>query len=151
MLEKDADGRQASYLAREDDWRWVRDLERRDLVVPVVGNLAGERALAAIGADARRRGLKVSAFYTSNVEDYLLRDGSFAQYARTVAGLPHDARTVIIRSWFGRGWRTPLPQSLPGYNSTQLLQPMDDFIAESGRGLYDDYEALVRRSTIALR
>lgn len=151
VLEKDAEGRRASYLAREEDWRVVRDLQRRDLVIPVVGNLAGPHAVRAIGDDVRRRGERVSLLYTSNVEDYLLRDGSFGAWAQSVAALPYYAGSVIVRSYFGRGYRTPLPQTMPGYNSTQLLQPVADFVAESARGAYDGYESLVRRSTIPLR
>jgi hypothetical protein len=128
VQERDLEGRQASYLAREADFQFVKQLEARDLVIPVVGNLAGDDALAAIGRDVRERGERVSVFYVSNVEDYLLRDGSFATYARTVAGLPRDGRSVMIRSWFGGSRGMPHPQGVPGYFSTQLMQSMDAFV-----------------------
>ena len=42
--------------------------------MPVVGNLAGPTALAAIGTVLKRRGEPLSALYTSNVEFYLARE-----------------------------------------------------------------------------
>ena len=131
VQERDLEGRQASYLAREADFQFLKELQRRDLVIPVVGNLAGEHALAAIGRDVKARGERVSTFYVSNVEDYLLRDGSFATYARTVAALPRDAKSVMIRSWFGGSRGMPHPQGVPGYASTQLLQSMEAFVRAS--------------------
>ena len=58
-------------------------------MVPVVGDLAGQHALAAIGGEIEGRGGRdISFFYTSNVEFYLVQDRSFHQYARTVAAPP---------------------------------------------------------------
>ena len=143
LLERDLDDRPSSFMATEELFNVVRDLQRRGLVVPVVGDFAGDHALAAIGQEVRRRGLKVSAFYTSNVEQYLLRDGSFDRYAATVAKLPHDTRTVMIRSYFSGGFRPALPQTVPGYASTQLVQPMTSFVAEHAKGAYTSYADVV--------
>ena len=150
VLERDREGRPGSYLAREPDFQFVKDLQRRNLVVPVVGNLAGPHALAAIGRLVRERGERVSAFYTSNVEDYLLRDGSFPQYARTVAALPRDERSVIIRSYFGR-FGGPHPHAVEGYASTQLLQSMEAFAADVAEGGYESYRELVLRNPLPPR
>jgi hypothetical protein len=142
VLETDRAGRRASYLAREEDFRFVREMERRNLVVPVVGNLAGPHALAAIGRDAAARGLRISALYASNVEFYLMREGSFDAWARTVAALPHDARSVIVRSYFP-GFAAPRhPDNVPGYRSTQRVQRIEDFVAGVRRGGWESYHAL---------
>jgi hypothetical protein len=92
----------------------------------------------------------VSALYTSNVEDYLFRDGSFPRFARTVAALPRDRRSVIIRSYFGR-FGAPHPQTVDGYRSTQLLQSLDAFAADTGGPGQGSWEALVRRAPLPLR
>ena len=49
LLETDRQGRRASYLAGEADFQYLKELERRNLVIPVVGDLGGPRALRAIG------------------------------------------------------------------------------------------------------
>ena len=151
VQERDLEGRQASYLARESDFQFVKELERRDLVVPVVGNLAGAHALPAVGALVRQRGERVTALYASNVEDYLLRDGSFERYARTVAALPRTPRSVIIRSYFGGNFGDAIPGSVPGYYSTQLLQPIDRFAAGAAKGGYSSYRELVTDGAVPLR
>jgi hypothetical protein len=151
LLEKDLTGKQQTYLASEDDFQFVKSLESRNLVVPVVGNLAGTHALREIGKVMAERGDKLSALYVSNVEFYLMREGTFDTFAATVRSLPHDTRSVIIRSYFGGGFYGPHPQSVPGYFSTQLLQTVDTFVSESARGGYSTYMDLVSKHNVALR
>lgn len=138
LLETDRRGRQLCFLASEDDFQFVKGLEAKDLIVPVVGNLAGPRALAAIGQEVARRGEKVSAFYISNIENYLFRDGTFERYMENVKKLPHSDKSVVIRSLFG-GYQ--LPESAPGYYSTSAVQTINELIANCGstrcRGYFD--------------
>jgi hypothetical protein len=98
-------GQKANYLASEESFQFVKDLEERDLVIPVVGDLSGSRALAAIGELLARKKLRVSALYASNVEFYLFSDGRFQSFAVNLGRLPRAERSVVIRSVFGRfGW-----------------------------------------------
>ncbi len=140
LLETDRDGRRASYVATEADFQYVKELQRRNRVVPVVGDLAGEHALRAIGRELSTRGMTVSVLYASNAEDYVLRDGHFASYARNVLALPRTERSAIVRSWFG-GPGTH-PHAVPGYFSTQLVQTIDAF-AGVARSAPWSYGALV--------
>jgi hypothetical protein len=52
-----------SYLGRDDAYQVVRNLQRRNLVVPVVGDFAGPKTLRALGAWLTARGAAVTAFY----------------------------------------------------------------------------------------
>ncbi len=142
LLETDLDGRQASYLVEEDDFQFLKSMQQRDRIIPVVGDLAGRHALAAIASYLRTHGERVSAFYTSNVEFYLMAEGSFGLFAQNVKRLPRDQKSVIIRSHFGRGF--PHPQAVPGYRSTQLMQTLETFVREEEAGLYQRYPDLVR-------
>ena len=149
LLERDLTGKQGSYLATEADYRFIKSLQDRHLVIPVVGDLSGEHALAAIGRLVAERGEKVSAFYTSNVEQYLMRDGvSFDRFAANVRRLPRDQRSVIIRSYFGGGFYRPHPNAVPGYYSTQLLQTLDSFVAEHEAGGYQTYRDVVTKHVL---
>jgi hypothetical protein len=144
-------GKQANYCASEDDFQFLKSLEGRNLIVPVVGNLAGERALAAIGRDIAARGLRVSAFYTSNVEFYLMLEGGFQQFAENVKQLPRDGRSVIIRSYFSGGYGYRHPQAVSGYYSSQLLQPVESFVKEYARGGIKSYGELVTKDSLELK
>jgi|RhiMetdeSRZDD1v2_1073273.scaffolds.fasta_scaffold66873_6 hypothetical protein len=145
LLERDLTGKQLTYLANEDDFQFLKALEARNLVVPVVGNLAGNHALREIGRVMFERGEKLSAMYVSNVEFYLMREGSFDAFASNVRTLPRDSRSVIIRSYFDGGFYGSHPQRVPGYFSTQLLQTVDTFAAEAARGGYTTYMDLVNK------
>jgi hypothetical protein len=141
MLETDRSGRQANYLASEADFQYLKELHHRNLIIPIVGDLAGDKALTGAGRFARERGLVVSALYASNAEDYVLRDGGFARYVQNVASLPRAANSVMIRSWFG-GPGTH-PHEVPGYFSVQLLQTMDAFVQATKADALWGYRALV--------
>ncbi len=149
LLESDLDGHQRNYLAAESTYRYLQDLQRKNRIVPVVGDLAGDHALAAVGREIAARRLVISAFYVSNVEQYLMRNGVFDRFAATVTRLPHDARSVIIRSYFGRGW--PHRDNIPGYYATQLVERIADFSSQIAQGGYSSYIDLVQRNVLPLR
>jgi hypothetical protein len=149
LLETDLDGKQLNYLAREESFRFLKDMQRKNRIVPVVGDLAGDHALAAIGHEISERRLTISAFYVSNVEQYLMRDGVFDRFATTTAELPFDENSVIIRSYFGRGW--PHRDNIPGYYATQLLERIEDFANQQKNGGYTSYLELVQKNILPLR
>jgi hypothetical protein len=128
ILERDLEGNQANYLASREAWEYVKWMQAQNRVIPVVGDLAGPRALAAIGREIAARGEVISAFYVSNVEMYLWRDGGFDRYAQSLTALPRNARSVIVRSVFSGGFGVPHRLQLQGHASTQLVQPLEDFV-----------------------
>lgn len=149
LLETDLEGARLNYLADAKSFAYLKEMQERNRIIPVVGDLAGDHALSAIGREIGDRGLTLSAFYISNVEQYLMRDGIFDRFATNVAGLPFDDRSVIIRSYFGRGW--PHRDNVPGYYATQLLERVRDFVAERDAGGYASYLDLVRKNVVPLR
>ena len=149
LVERDLTGRTASYLANESDFQFLKTMQQRNLIVPVIGDLAGTKAMTAVGQYMTARGLKLSALYASNVEDYVMRGGAFGAYARSVIALPRDARSVIVRSWFGGAGSHP--ENITGFHTTQLLQTVDDFAADMKATGYLSYRNLVNRHYVPLR
>jgi hypothetical protein len=141
LLETDRQGHHWNYLASEDDYQSLRSLQRRDLIIPVVGNLSGRSALAAIGRLMTARGDRLSAFYTSNVEFYLFGDGTFPRFVENLTHLPRTDRSMIIRSVFG-GF-TPI-DAAPGYYSASIVQSVDDLVTGFSSGRYRTYHDLAR-------
>jgi len=92
-----------SYLASEETFRVLKDLEERNLIVPVVGNFGGPKALRAVGRYIREKGSTVTAFYLSNVEQYLQQDGIWNNFCANVATMPLDTNNTFIRSTQGGG------------------------------------------------
>ena len=98
MIATDGASVPRSYLASEEQFALVRDLQSRNLVVPVVGNFAGPKALRAIGSYLKRHQSLVGAYYVSNVEQYLAREGALDWFCDNVATLPLDDSSTFIRS-----------------------------------------------------
>jgi hypothetical protein len=145
IVETDRSGHLLNYLAADSLFRFVKNMEAANKIIPVTGNVAGPKALRALGDEIRARGLVVSAFYMSNVEQYLMRDGSFPNFAENAKTLPRDDHSVFIRSIFsmGRGGFAYHPLSVNGYNSTQLLQYINTFVTEFDAGRIVTYGELL--------
>jgi hypothetical protein len=147
-LETDLTGTRASYLTTEERWLRVRELQRQNRIVPLVGDMGGTAAMRAIGDYLRSTGQKVSAFYVSNVEFYLMRAGTFGNFVESVRGMPHDGKSVLIRSYFDRGFSGPGMQ--PGHFSSQHLQTFTRFLEMVDEPVARTYLDLVS-DTAALR
>ncbi len=103
MIATDEAGAQRSFLANEDNFGFLKALETKNLLVPVVGNFSGPKAIRAVGDWIKMKGATVSAFYLSNVEQYLYQDRLWANFCRNVATLPLDPASTFIRSVRGGG------------------------------------------------
>jgi hypothetical protein len=98
MMADDGEGRVRSFLASEESFTFLKEIEAKNLLVPVVGDFGGAKALRGVGAYARDHGALISAFYVSNVEQYLQRNGMWGQFCGNVATMPLDESSTFIRS-----------------------------------------------------
>jgi hypothetical protein len=90
-------GAERTFLADEDNFTLIKTLQTRNLIVPVVGDFAGPKALRSLGTYLKERGATVTAFYVSNVEQYLQRNGVWQKFCANAAALPLDAESTFIR------------------------------------------------------
>ncbi|MEZ5318544.1 MAG: hypothetical protein R2752_14175 [Vicinamibacterales bacterium] len=102
----DAARQAQSFLSTEAHFRTVKSLQERNLIVPVTGDFGGAKALRAVGTWVRDRGGVIRAFYVSNVEQYLFQDSKAHAFYENVRTLPLDERSVFIRPYALRGFRT---------------------------------------------
>jgi hypothetical protein len=97
MAATDEAGEPRSFLANEVLFDAMKDFERRNLLVPLVGDFAGPKTVRAIGSYARARGTAVTTFYISNVEEYL-QPAQRSAFCRNVASLPLTVDSTFIRA-----------------------------------------------------
>ena len=98
----DGTGLNRGFLATEESWAAMKDFETRNLLVPVVGDFGGTKAIRAVGKYLKEHGTVVSAFYLSNVEQYLNRSGTEQAFLCNVATLPLDDTSTFIFTGAGR-------------------------------------------------
>jgi len=103
MVATDEAGLNRSFLATDENYQFMKSLETKNLLVPVVGNFAGPKAIRAVGEYIRMKGATVSAFYLSNVEQYLYQDRIWGNFCRNIATLPLEPSSTFIRSVRGGG------------------------------------------------
>jgi hypothetical protein len=141
ILQKDPQGRLGNFLTSDDDYQFIRRLQLLNRVIPIVGDFAGPKALASVGRYLTKNKYTVSAFYTSNVEQFLFQNGMYGEFLANVRELPIDGRSVFIRAVARMGLAHPA--HLPGHRSTTVLQKMSIFLRDQDAIPYPSYWDLV--------
>ncbi len=146
MIDTDENGQQRSYLATEENFHTLQQFERNNLIVPVVGNFAGSTALRSVGAYLKEHNTAVSAFYTSNVEQYLfMTPEDWKNFYTNVSLLPLDSNSTFIRPLIntGNGY-TASPQFRPTFHWDTMLFPMADLVAAFNAGMIENYYDVIQ-------
>jgi len=147
ILATDHNGQRGNFLAAEDDYQFVRKLQEQNRIIPVVGDFGGTKALATVAGYLKKNGYTVSAFYTSNVEQFLFENKIFGNFAESVSKMPIDNRSVFIRAV--RAGMAPHPAYQPGDRMTPLLEKISDFVEDYRQGRAEDYWSMVTKHYIA--
>jgi len=138
--ENDGQGRLRGYLASEASFTALKRFEEKNLLVPLVGDFAGPKALRSVGTYLKQHNSIVGAFYTSNVENYLFQDGNWGRFAANVAALPLDASSSFVRACFdacGNSARS---------RSTTLLDPITTLLGDYRDGKIRSYWDILAHS-----
>jgi hypothetical protein len=146
-LQTDLNGKTGNFLAGAEDYNFVRSMQKKNLIIPVVGDFSGPKALGAVGDYLRKNGLSVTSFYTSNVEQYLFDSAVFDGFAKNVRKLPIDDKSVFIRAVFHMRYTHPARKQ--DHMSVTLLQRMKVFLKDFDEGLYPSYRELIVTNYIA--
>jgi hypothetical protein len=128
MVVTDDNGVNRSYLASEESFSFVKEMEQKNLVIPIVGNFGGPKAIRSVAGYLKEHDAIVGAFYLSNVEQYLFKPPQggasiHTNFYQSVGTLPLDASSMFIRSGNrqtgARGGLTPM--------MSPILLILDDF------------------------
>jgi hypothetical protein len=154
MTETDGAGTNHSYLASEDRYRVLRDFQLANLIVPIIGDFAGEKALRAVGAYVKQQGGVVTTFYASNVEQYLFQNGIWRRFYANVAALPFDSSSTFVRAFFPnrsiqaviRPMPPPSPQPDGRLPTTTLLGSVAELLAAHAKNAIAEYADVINMS-----
>jgi hypothetical protein len=116
MTLTDRAGKNWSFLAAQENYDRVRAMHQKNLIVPLVGDFGGPKALRMAGQYLKDHGAVLNVFYLSNVEDYIA--GVWPQYMNNIASFPMDSSSLLVRWHIGQS------------NSAQL---MNEFLRTSPR------------------
>jgi hypothetical protein len=149
MTATDENGSNWSYLATEEQFESIRQLELKNLIVPIVGNFAGSKAIRTVGEFIRDHHAIVTAFYLSNVEQYLFQQNDdWARFYTNAATLPTDLTSMFIRSTADRRG-TFTGRGRVRWALKMLAAPMDDQIQAFQAGeIHTYYDVLSSPNTI---
>jgi len=148
VVETDGAALNRSYLANEANFRALKNMEERNLIVPLTGNFAGEKALRAVGQYARDHGSTIQTYYLSNVEQYLFQQDDEAQrFYRNVATLPIDSTSTFIRSFSGGMYgANGLDLKQQSGRSMQLISSIQETMKAFDAGELTTWIEVIRRS-----
>jgi hypothetical protein len=144
MNTSDATGRNSSYLAAEESYLYVREMQRKNLIVPLVGDFAGPSVIRNIGRYLTEHKATVGAFYISNVETYL-SDPQKQAFYQNVTTLPVDSSSMFIRHILGNPARG-LTWWRQGMSNVSTIAPMSEFITQIKTGRRPTFQEIVRET-----
>jgi len=144
MNSADSTGRNSSFLASEENYLYVREMQRKNLIVPLVGDFAGPAVIRNIARYLTDHKATVGAFYISNVETYL-SDPQKQTFYQNVATLPVDSSSMFIRHILGNPARG-LTWWKQGMSNVSTVASMSEFIAQIKAGRKPTFEEIVRET-----
>ncbi len=141
MVQTDGRGVQRSFLATEATFRLLKDMQTRNLIVPIVGDFGGPSAIRAVGQYLKDRNATVTAIYTSNVEQYLFQSDAWRRYYENVATLPTDSTSMFIRSIGGN-----FSARVGGPRLPSVLSSVHELLAAYRAGRINQYGDVISMS-----
>jgi hypothetical protein len=146
MTETDEKGIHRSFLATEENFLAVQELEKKNLLIPVVGDFAGPHALRSVGEYLKNHNATVTSFYTSNVEQYLFMYGVWEGFYANVATLPVNAKSVFIRGLIrsANGDYSPSPALPASSHYETAVFPIVDLVTAYNNGTVQRYNDILR-------
>ena len=141
MTATDPEGMNRSYMGSDETFAILKDLQHRNLIVPLVGDFAGPKALRAVGDWLRSHDATVDVFYVSNVEQYLFQQtDAWRQFYANVSTMPRHKRGQFIRSVSNRGWRR---NQHPYARSSSVTSEMDEILSLYRTGRLHGYADVI--------
>jgi len=139
MTEDDGHSHNWHFLATEDQYQTVRRLQKNNLIVPLVGDFAGPKAIQSVANYLKQHGAVLSVFYTSNVEQYLFQDDeNWRNFYANAAALPVDSTSTFVR-YVLNSWRF-------SRRSRSLVSPISDLLTAYNRGRIRSYYDVIGMS-----
>jgi hypothetical protein len=149
FVEKDLQGRMQNFLNDPEDFRYLKQIQEENRIIPIIGDFAGSHAFLELGRFLRGKNENVTVLYTSNVEQYLVRNMVWRDFIRNVNALPLDERAVFIREHWSN--YMPHPDEVPGYKFTQILQWAKPFLRDVPPSTSVSFWDIVTTGTIKLK
>lgn len=118
-------GRPVTWVSDPALYQHVRGLMQARRVIPRVGDLHGEATLLGIAQAARQAGTTLRTVYLSNAEQWFRYS---PQFQRNMLALPHEPRTLVLRT-LARG-ELPTPDGDRWHFSVQTLDAFLGRMAE---------------------
>jgi hypothetical protein len=144
MEQTDSAGVNESYLGSEERYGVMKAFEAANLLVPVVGDFGGPKAIRAVGRYVRDHDARVTLIYTSNVEQYLFQStDAWRNFYTNVATLPLAPGAVFIRALFNMGRYGGYGYRGGGMRGEMLVAPIARILTAFKAGKVQSYRDVI--------
>ena len=145
MVATDGFEQNRGYLGSEANYLILADLQKRNLIVPIVGDFGGDKALRSVAKYLKDNKATVTAFYTSNVEQYLFQSDAWRGFFANLAQLPVDSSSTFLRAVFNTGGNR-LQSSPSGPRSVTLRASIAESVKAFNEGRITSYFDVIQMS-----
>jgi len=103
-------------------------------IIPLTGDFGGTKAIQSVSKFLKEKKLSVTAYYLSNVEQYVIRDYyKWENWIDNIKSLPITNKSVFIR-WTHEN---------SGWNQKTRIQYMKTFLKNADNGDYNNYSDII--------
>jgi hypothetical protein len=138
MTQNDGVSRNWNFLASEEQFLAIQRMQKDNLIVPLVGDFAGPKAIRSVARYVQDHGSTIHAFYTSNVGQYLFQNRTWKRFYDNILLMPTDSTSTFIRYI--------LNNSGSDGQQTTLSSAMSSTMAAYRHGRIHDYYDLMNLS-----
>ena len=139
----DENGENRSYMASEKNFMMLQEMESKNLIIPLVGDFAGDKALPRVARYLTEHDTKVTTFYLSNVEQYLFEQNTWKKFYSNMKNLPVEDSGMLIRSVFARQAIDRVFSDKSAAQSLQLLGSFQETLRAYDAGEIRVYEDIL--------
>ena len=144
LVQTDQEGLNRSYVGTEENFQALKQFQEKNLIVPLVGDFAGPKTIRTVAQYLKDRQASVSAFYLSNVEQYLFQQSDdWSKFYKNAGALPIDSTSTFIRSLFNGLAGSP---PAPFMRSISMLCSMEQQVKAFEAGAANTYYDVIQMS-----
>jgi hypothetical protein len=148
LVARSPEGRQLGFLSSDHAYQTVRRLHLQHRVLPVVADLTGSHAFAAVADQLRRWQLQVGVLYVSNVEQYVFEERRWDRWIRNLQNLPLAPGAAVLRTYLDQG--RSHPEQLAGHRTTNVMQSAQRLLELQRQQGYRSYWELVTDARLSV-
>lgn len=127
-----------NFLNDDRRFQLIKTMQQNNRIIPITGDLTGNKTLKEIGKFAEGRGKGIGVLYISNAEHVIFQENLFDRFLSNIIKMPKEKHSIMIRSIVNKRGLLH-PGFVEGQIMTTVIQNISTFTQLYQDGRYKTY------------